>query len=73
MLQHLSEYFSKQLDSKDRAELAELTESCRLGLIPLIVPVTLIPHYVRKYEVTYLEDQIYLNPHPDELRLLNEL
>ena len=73
VLQHLSGYFSKQLDSSDRAELAELIESYRRGLIPLIVPVTLIRHYVRKYEVTYLEDQVYLNPHPDELMLLNEL
>jgi uncharacterized protein YbgA (DUF1722 family)/uncharacterized protein YbbK (DUF523 family) len=73
VLQHLSGYFSKQLDSSDRAELAELIESYRRGLLPLIVPVTLIRHYVRKYEVTYLEDQIYLNPHPDELMLLNEL
>lgn len=73
VLQHLSGYFSKQLDGSDRAELAELIESYRRGLIPLIVPVTLIRHYVRKYEVTYLEDQVYLNPHPDELMLLNEL
>jgi hypothetical protein len=53
--------------------LAESIESHRRGLIPLIVPVTLIRHYVRKYEVTYLEDQVYLNPHPNELMLLNEL
>ena len=73
VLQHLSGYFSKRLDSHDRAELAELIESYRRGLIPLIVPLTLIRHYVRKYGVTYLEDQVYLNPHPDELMLLNEL
>ena len=64
VLQHLSGYFSKRLDSHDRAELAELIESYRRGLIPLIVPLTLIRHYVRKYGVTYLEDQVYLNPIP---------
>jgi uncharacterized protein YbgA (DUF1722 family) len=73
VLQHLSGYFSKQLDSSDRAELTELIDSYRRGLLPLIVPVTLIRHYVGKYGVTYLEDQVYLNPHPDELMLLNEL
>ena len=73
VLQHLSGYFSKQLDNNDRAELAELIESYRRGLIPLIVPVTLIRHYVRKYVVSYLDDQVYLNPHPGELMLLNEL
>jgi len=37
------------------------------------VPVTLIRHYVRKLNVEYLRDQIYLDPHPDELNLLNQL
>jgi uncharacterized protein YbgA (DUF1722 family) len=64
---------SSCFDNNDRTELAELIESDRRGLIPLIVPVTLIRHHVGKYEVTYLEDQVYLNPHPDELMLLNEL
>jgi uncharacterized protein YbgA (DUF1722 family)/uncharacterized protein YbbK (DUF523 family) len=73
VLQHLAGYFSRQLDGDDRAELAELIETYRLGLVPLIAPVTLIRHYVRKYAVHYLEDQVYLNPHPDELMLLNEL
>jgi len=73
VLHHLAGYFSKRLDSNDRAELAELIETYRRGLVPLIVPVTLIRHYVRKYAVSYLEDQVYLNPHPNELMLLNEL
>jgi uncharacterized protein YbgA (DUF1722 family)/uncharacterized protein YbbK (DUF523 family) len=73
VLHHLAGYFSKRLDSNDRAELAELIETYRRGLVPLIVPVTLIRHYVRTYAVSYLEDQVYLNPHPNELMLLNEL
>ena len=73
VLQHLSGYFTRQLDSSDRAELTELIESYRRGLVPLIVPVTVIRHYVRKYRVSYLENQVYLNRHPDELMLLNEL
>ena len=40
---------------------------------PLIVPVTLIRHYVRKFQVPYLLDQVYLSPHPHELMLLNHL
>jgi uncharacterized protein YbgA (DUF1722 family) len=66
-------YVSEHLDQPDRSELTELIDRYRRGLVPLIVPVTLLRHYVRKYEVAYLADQIYLNPHPDELKLLNQL
>jgi uncharacterized protein YbgA (DUF1722 family) len=45
----------------------------RRGLLPLIVPVTLIRHYVRKFHVPSLLDQVYLTPHPHELMLLNDL
>ena len=40
---------------------------------PLIVPITLINHYVARFEVTYIADQIYLRPHPKELMLRNHL
>jgi len=73
VLQHLAGYFSDQLGSDDRAELAEVIGRYRQEMIPLIVPVTLIRHYVRKFSVEYLKDQIYLAPHPDELNLLNQL
>jgi uncharacterized protein YbgA (DUF1722 family) len=42
-------------------------------MVPLIVPITLIRHYVRKYALSYLEKQVYLQPHPNELRLLNQI
>ena len=35
------------------------------GLTPLIVPLTLIKHYVRMFDVGYIRDQVYLNPHPE--------
>jgi uncharacterized protein YbgA (DUF1722 family)/uncharacterized protein YbbK (DUF523 family) len=73
VLQHLFGYFSERLDDTDRAELTLLIESYRLGTVPLIVPVTLIRHYVRKFEIAYLKDQVYLDPHPHELMLLNYL
>jgi len=73
VLQHLVGYFSERLDSGDRTELTSLIENYRLGRIPLVVPVVLIRHYVRKFEITYLNDQVYLQPHPDELMLLNSL
>ena len=41
------------------------------GLVPLVVPVTLFKHYVRKYDQPYLKDQYYLEADPIELRLKN--
>ena len=73
VLQHLAGYFSDQLAADDRTELAEVIDRYRRDRLPLIVPVTLIRHYVRKLDIEYLKDQIYLDPHPDELNLLNQL
>jgi hypothetical protein len=72
VLQHLASYFSEQLASDDRAELSEVIDRYRRDRLPLIVPLTLIRHYVRKLNVEYLRDQIYLDPHPDVLNLLNQ-
>ena len=48
-------------------------EDYRTGLVPLIVPITLIRHHVRARDVAYLRDQIYLSPHPKELMLRNHV
>jgi uncharacterized protein YbgA (DUF1722 family)/uncharacterized protein YbbK (DUF523 family) len=72
-LQHMVGYFTKELDAQDTAEMTQAIDDYRLGLLPLIVPITLIRHYVRKFDVTYLQDQVYLFPHPHELMLLNRL
>jgi uncharacterized protein YbgA (DUF1722 family)/uncharacterized protein YbbK (DUF523 family) len=73
VLQHLAGYVSAHLDRDEREELTEMIDQYRRGLLPLIVPVTLIRHYVRKFQVPYLLDQAYLSPHPHELMLLNHL
>lgn len=73
VLQHLAGYVSDDIDADDRAELAEAIHGYRAGLLPLIVPVTLLRHYVRKLQVEYLADQVYLDPHPHELMLLNHV
>ncbi|HEX4997095.1 MAG TPA: DUF523 and DUF1722 domain-containing protein [Terriglobia bacterium] len=73
VLRHLAGYFSERLGPDDRAELTESIERYRRELLPLIVPVTMVRHYVRQFQIAYLQDQIYLDPHPHELMLLNEL
>jgi len=69
VLQHLMGYFKKQLTPDEKQELIDIIEDYRRGFAPLIVPVTIINHYVRKYDQPYLKQQWYLNPHPVELKL----
>ena len=73
VLLHMMGYFKKQLSPGEKKELAEIIEQYRLEFVPLIVPVTLINHYVRKYGQAYLAKQYYLHPHPVELKLRNHV
>lgn len=73
MLQHAAGHLKKFLDASSRKELAELIHDYRKGLIPLIVPITLIGHHARRYEVDYLNGQVFLEPHPKELMLRNHV
>lgn len=71
ILQHMLGYLRKDVDEPDRKELAEIIGHYSRGLVPLIVPVTMLRHYVVKHGIEYLKDQYYLNPHPLELKLRN--
>lgn len=73
VLQHMLGYFKRELSSDEKQEMLELIEALRRGLVPLIVPVTLMSHYVRKYGQSYLKEQVYLAPHPLELQLRNHV
>jgi uncharacterized protein YbgA (DUF1722 family)/uncharacterized protein YbbK (DUF523 family) len=73
VLQHIQGYFKRNASLEDRRELEDVIESFRRGLIPLIVPITLIRHFVRRYDVEYLRGQTYLEPHPKELMLRNHV
>lgn len=68
-LSHIQGYFSKQLKSNEKQELCEQIEAYRKGLVPLVVPLTLIKHYLLHYPKDYIAKQAYLSPYPDELRL----
>jgi uncharacterized protein YbgA (DUF1722 family)/uncharacterized protein YbbK (DUF523 family) len=71
VLQHMMGYFKKELSAGEKKELLDVFEQYKAGYLPLVVPVTLINHYVRKYDQSYLNKQVYLNPHPLELQLRN--
>ena len=73
VLQHIMGYFKKEISAGEKEELLELFDHYARGYLPLIVPITLLNHYVRKYEQPYLKEQYYLNPHPVELQLRNHV
>ncbi len=73
VLLHILGYFKKNITAYEKQELLGEAELYYKGYSPLIVPLTLIRHYTRKYEEPYLMNQHYLNPHPAELGLLNHI
>ncbi len=72
-LQHAAGHVKEALDAEGRAELAGLIADYGKGLVPLIVPVTLLRHHARRTGATWLLRQTYLDPHPKELALRNHV
>jgi uncharacterized protein YbgA (DUF1722 family) len=73
VLQHIAGHYRDDLDEADRAELHQAIADYLAGLLPLIVPLTLVRHHARALDATYIRDQVYLRPHPKELMLLNHV
>ncbi|MCX2792565.1 YbgA family protein [Vibrio sp. Sgm 5] len=69
VLMHLQGYFKRSLTGKEREELATVISDYRIGLLPLLAPLTLIKHYLNTYPDEYLQQQKYLEPYPQEMRL----
>ena len=68
-LQHIQGYFKKHLSKEQKNELSEAIMKYHEGLLPLLVPLTLINHYLREFPTPYIEEQVYLHPHPEALKL----
>lgn len=73
VLGHMLGYFKKALDADSRQELQDLIARYASGMVPLVVPLTLFQHHIRRCSVSYLAGQVYLNPHPAELMLRNHV
>jgi len=73
VLHHLMGYFKKDLSPDEKQELLEIIDNYHQEVVPLVVPITMINHYVRKYQQPYLREQVYLHPHPLELQLRNHV
>ena len=73
VLQHLAGFLRGRASDGDREDVRAAIDDYHHGLVPLIVPITLVRHFVGKYEIEYIRDQVYLNPHPKELMLRNHV
>lgn len=73
VLQHLVGHFRTRLTPVQKRELHGVIADYHQGLVPLIVPMVLVRHYVTEFDVPYVRDQVYLNPHPKELMLRNHV
>ena len=73
VLHHIVGHFKGRLTTHEKTELLVVLDDYHRALTPLIVPLTLINHHVRKFDVDYIRDQVYLNPHPKELMLRNHV
>jgi uncharacterized protein YbgA (DUF1722 family)/uncharacterized protein YbbK (DUF523 family) len=71
VLQHVLGYLRKHVDGANRADLVGIIDDYRQGLVPLVVPVTLLQHHFRRHPHPCIDQQVYLNPHPRELMLRN--
>lgn len=69
VLMHLQGYFKRNLESRAKQELRRVIDDYRVGLLPLLAPLTLIKHYLAAHPDTYLEQQAFFDPYPQELRL----
>ena len=73
VLQHMAGHLKRLIDADSKRELQGAIDEYRRGLVPLVVPLTLLRHYVRLHEVAYLAGQTYLEAHPRELMLRNHV
>jgi uncharacterized protein YbgA (DUF1722 family) len=72
-LQHLLGYLKNNLESACRSDLDKAIDAYRRGEFPLVVPVRLLQHHFSSHPNPYINAQVYLNPHPQALRIRNSL
>ncbi|MEK1905792.1 MAG: DUF1722 domain-containing protein, partial [Pseudomonas sp.] len=73
VLQHLSGYLKQALSREEKQEMQQLIDQYRSGIIPLVVPLTLLKHHFRQHPDRYVAHQAYLQPHPENLSLRNAI
>lgn len=73
VLQHLTGYLKQTISAADKQEIQQLITQYHQGIVPLIVPLTLLKHHFRQHPDPYVALQVYMQPHPDNLSLRNAI
>ena len=73
VLQHLSGYFKQAISAEDKREMQQIINQYLHGIVPLVVPLTLLKHHLRQHPDPYVAQQVYLQPHPENLSLRNAI
>ncbi|NWB98918.1 DUF1722 domain-containing protein [Pseudomonas gingeri] len=73
VLQHLSGYLKQTLSADDKQEMLQVIGQYHQGIVPLVVPLTLLKHHFRQHPDPYIARQVYLQPHPENLSLRNAI
>ncbi|WKV99084.1 YbgA family protein [Pseudomonas sp. H22_DOA] len=71
VLQHITGYLKQAISAEDKQEMVHVIGQYRLGIVPLVVPLTLLKHHFRQHPDPYIAQQVYLQPHPENLSLRN--
>lgn len=72
VLMHIFGYFSKDLNSDEKAHFLEQLDLYRQKKIPLIVVVTILNSWLMRFKQAYLAKQRYFNPFPKELMSISD-
>ena len=73
VLQHISGYLKRAISPEDKQEMQHVIGQYRHGIVPLVVPLTLLKHFFRQHPDPYIAQQVYLQPHPENLSLRNAI
>jgi uncharacterized protein YbgA (DUF1722 family)/uncharacterized protein YbbK (DUF523 family) len=73
VLMHIMGFIKGRMSADEKSELLDLIDTHRNGLVPIVVPVTLLNHFLRRYPHEYIDRQYFLEPHPRELMLRNHI
>ena len=72
-LMHILGYVKKSVASDERNQFLLQVEEYRRGIVPLVVPMTMLKHFVENHGSDYIRQQTYLQPYPDQLGLRNQI
>ena len=70
-LMHIMGYLKRDIDSETKQDLLDAIEQYRTSKVHLVVPLTLLKHYLKRHGSDYIQSQAYLDPYPHELGLRN--